>query len=556
LQFILGINEFTHDTSACLLSDGEIIGACEEERFTREKHSYGWERGGSYPKNAISWLLNKAGIDHSDLRAVALGWNRMAFSEWCHSRQTTLSMYKSIGLDHPDSKLIISPDQYAQRIEEREAFILNFERYTKVFCFDHHLCHAREAFVASNFDARLIIVIDGSGGDKSTSVWSAKNSSLALINSYPLDQSIGTFYALVTRILGFGRDNEGKTMALAALAEPCENFTALDYNIGKDKFEFNFEFLKEIITRVNKAKTTQESWIIRCRTAATVQRDLNYTLCRFFSHFAEKTGEDKIAYSGGVALNCVSNGFLHRKGLKIQTPPAPNDSGVSLGAAFEAVHHLDLSYKPGNSRFSALLGPKFDENELLNSVELAKLKVTYISNTQQKVISLLRQDGFACVVKGKLEFGPRALGNRSILADISSPGIVATLNSQIKHRESWRPFGIAIQQEKLRDYFGISRRFPYMDAAFSPRGSQKNIFRNVLHQDGSIRIQTVCADDNYWLYNLLGLCGEIFGIPALINTSLNVRSQPIVNSINDVLSFMEKTEAVRHVLIGNYLVSK
>lgn len=519
---ILGVHEFTHDIGAAVVSDENLF-AVEEERFSREKHHFGFDRAGGFPHQSVKSCLQE--IKQGEVDGVYLAW-KTGLLKWYLTKARILRCYRKAGLVHTRTKnsYFNLAHQVYSNWKRREK-VLSSLRYA---CEEvpHHRAHASYAYRTSSLQKALVVVLDGSGESESGSIFFADKNDLHLIKRYPISQSIGTLYAIITRMIGLGRDAEGKTMGLASLGQPSQRTRYLSFDLRRDRFVIDYKEVKRSGERLRKSDRNREQ--IRRNIAATLQRDLNETLSAFFGYITVKYGQRDICFGGGVALNCVFNGMLATSSIvdHLYIPAAPNDSGVALGAALEGYSRIKSCYALGlNSSFLGTLPMSTPEAE----------------SNYGNIANDLYMGKVVAVCRGRSELGPRALGNRSIFVSARDPEIRKHLNSNIKNREEWRPYGIVILKEDLEKLFGVNIDAPYMNIAIKALPSAKHIIPGCIHVDGTVRIQTVTENSNTHVHKILQQYKILSGVGALINTSFNGTGEPIVNSSFDALNTFNGT---------------
>lgn len=576
---ILGISAFYHDSAACLVRDGEIIAAAQEERFTRRKHD------AAFPQRAIDYCLAAGGLKSgAELDVVAfyekpfLKFERIFSTHLAVAPRGWPSFVKAVPV-WIKQKIWIK-----QLLREK----LGFEG-TILFP-EHHEAHAASAFFPSPFAEAAIVTIDGVGEWTTTSVGVGRDDQVELLAEMRFPHSLGLLYSAFTYYLGF-RVNSGeyKVMGLAPYGEPRYrdlilreivelkddgslrlNLAHFDFLAGLRMTNDSFARLFGAPRREPEAELTQQHMDI----ARSLQAVTEEAMLRMTRHAYELTGARKLCLAGGVALNCVGNGRILREGPfdDIWIQPAAGDAGGALGAALLAWHHYHEAPRHAletrDAQKASLLGPAFDAAELF-----AREKIPHVVLTDpelmQQTAALLADGKVVGWFQGRMEFGPRALGQRSILADPRAPGMQETLNLKIKFRESFRPFAPAVLRERVADYFGLDRPSPYMllvapvrdsDAAaagdFTERlKAVRSTIPAVTHVDGSARVQTVDAEDNPKFHALLTAFEQLTGCAVLINTSFNVRGEPPVCTPEDAFRCFMKTN-MDYLVLGNALLDK
>jgi len=528
---ILGINEFTHDVGISYIANGEphSIVSLEEERFSRKKHHYGFDRAGSLPMLGLEQLVKKTNKHENGMTYIFGSW-KTNLPTWFYTKFKILQCYRSAGVIHTSTnnnyfKLLISVIK--NYLKRKQAL----KRFNKIHFLPHHLSHASYAYRTSPFKKALVVILDGSGEKESGSIYLGDGNTLTLKKKYPIDQSLGTLYAIITRMIGFGRDGEGKTMGYAPLGTPIDDIELLAFDNKNDRFDINYSNVRKLNTLVQSDNTDT----LRQNIAATLQRDFSKTLLSFFSFITKKYDEKTVCFAGGVALNCAFNGKLLTSGIidKLYVPAAPNDSGVALGAALEGLSYHQNCYALGLK--NAFMGT--EPNNDWQPQEANLLSDGFID----AVVHELNEGKVIALCQGRAELGPRALGNRSIIASACDKNITHHLNQNVKNRELWRPYGIIIMEEEVPKLFDVACDMPFMNVALQANDYAKQVIPGCIHIDGSVRIQTVSAENNPLIYRILKKFKEASGVGALINTSFNVAGEPIVNTAQEAIRTFSQT---------------
>ncbi len=584
---ILGISAYYHDSAACLVQDGKIVAAAQEERFTRKKHDH------EFPANAIEYCLKEGGIDANQIDIVTfydkpfVKFERLLQTYLAYAPQGIASFIKAIPL-WIKQKLWIR-----ELIRER----LNFTG--KVLFPEHHESHAASAFYASPYEEAAFLTMDGVGEWATTSYGVGKGNQIKIWSEIHFPHSIGLLYSAFTYHLGFKvNSGEYKVMGLAPYGEPKYKDIILsklidlkeDGSFKMDMQYFNycagltmtnakFDRLFDEPRRKPESKLTQKHMDL----ARSVQEVTEEAMLRITRHVHRETKQENLCLAGGVALNCVGNGRVLREGpfKNIWIQPAAGDAGGALGAALLVWHqYLENPRMISSNRDvqnGSYLGPDFDRNEIKDYLEENQIPNTELTNAEltNRVSDLIAEGNVIGWFQGRMEFGPRALGNRSILGDARSPEMQEKMNLKIKFRESFRPFAPAVTEERVSDFFDIDRESPYMllvapvkseirkemtDEEKRLFGIQKlNIARSaipaVTHVDYSARIQTVSPDVNPIFYDLLKQFDKKHRCPVLINTSFNVRGEPIVCTPADAYRCFMRTN-MDYLVLGNFLINK
>ena len=592
---ILGISAFYHDSAACIVINGKIVAAAQEERFTRIKHDL------SYPKNAINFVLKFANLNLSDLDYIVF------FEKPFLKFERLLETYLAFAPKGFFQFTKAMPVWLSEKLFQKNALInhlknhdKNFKDDKKLFFSEHHLSHAASAFFPSPFEEAVVLTADGVGEWATTTVALGKGKSLEIKKEINFPHSIGLLYSAFTYYLGFKvNSGEYKVMGLAPYGKakyydviinnlvdikPDGTFkldqSFFDYATGLKMINSKFVNLFGQKVRDSKfEKLTQFHMDI----AASIQKVTEEIILRICKSLREEYQIKNLCLAGGVALNCVANGAILKQKIfdKIWVQPAAGDAGGSLGAAL-AIWHLHLKKERtiniNDSMQGSYLGPEFSQAQI--EKELSEIGANFETLNQNEIIErtterIIAGDAIGWF-QGRMEFGPRALGGRSILGDPRSETMQKDLNMKVKYRESFRPFAPSVLEEDFRDWFDVDQKSPYMlivanvankhIVTLSEKenklfGLEKlNVKRSnipaVTHIDNSARIQTVAKNFNPIFYKLLLKFKEKKGCPILINTSFNVRGEPIVNSPKDAFNCFMGTE-LDTLVIGNcFLVKK
>jgi carbamoyltransferase len=531
-SYVLGISAFYHDAAACLLRDGEIVCAIEEERLSRIKHDH------AYPERAIAACFDAAGISAGDVGAAVFYEKPLPKLErqldtWIRSFPRSFGAF------------VRSTSRYLDGRIDLNRWI---RRKTGVRCevlfAEHHLSHAAFAFHSSPFASAHVLVADGVGEWATTSLWSAGSHGLTALKEIRFPDSLGLFYSLVTAHLGFRvNEDEYKVMGLAAYGDdafPAEMEALLPF-LPEGAFRLDPRFCNfagrdsmgtpALAALLGRARRPGEPIARRHQDIArSAQVRLEAAVSRIAATLP--VGEP-LCLSGGVALNGLANALLARD-RPVHVPFAPGDSGGAIGAAYVG-HHVGQSWERPRARSSPFLGTAHARDACLRAAEREGLRAQRLEDLSGDVYVADRLAEGAIVgwFDGRMEFGPRALGNRSILADPRSTTIRDAVNLRVKHREGFRPFSPAIPRERVAEYFDVDRAVPWMTEIHPVRPEARSRIAGVVHVDGSGRLQTVERDELPRLHALLGLFEARAGVPVLLNTSFNVAGEPIVCSPED-----------------------
>ncbi len=593
MSSILGISAFYHDSAACILKDGKIIAAAQEERFTRRKHDP------SYPYNAIEFVLKYSNLKLSDVNHIVffekpfLKFERLLETYVAFAPKGFVSFAKAMPLWIKEK--LFQKNLLFNKLKDHDK---NYKSDENIFFSDHHLSHAASAFFPSPFKEAVILTADGVGEWATTTVAVGKDNNLEIKKEIHFPHSIGLLYSSFTYYAGFKvNSGEYKLMGLAPYGKPIyedkikklidikdDGTFRLDqkyfnYATGLTMTNDNFDHLFGQKPRDPKnEKITQFHMDI----AASIQKVTEEIMVKLTRSIRKEYNIKNLCLAGGVALNCVANGKILREKIfdNIWIQPAAGDAGGSLGAAL-ALWHIENKNKrivsSNDDMKGSYLGTEFNEEEIKKELEIigANFETLNYEDLINKTAELLSDEKAIGWFQGRMEFGPRALGSRSILGDPRSDNMQKNLNLKVKYRESFRPFAPSILIEDLSKWFDIDVESPYMlfvaninsSKRIRMTDSQKKLFGidklnikrsevpAVTHVDYSARIQTVDKTTNKRYYDLISKFKEKTGCPIIVNTSFNVRGEPIVNTPTDAFNCFMGTE-LDYLVIGNYILDK
>jgi carbamoyltransferase len=564
---VVGISAYYHDSAAALVEDGRVVAAAQEERFTRKKHD------AAFPSRALAWILDDAGIGLEDV-------DRIVFYEKPFIKfERLLSTYVGFAPRGFRSFRAAMPRWFRERLflrsllgRELSAVDGGFSPETLGFA-EHHQSHAASAFFASPFDRAAVLTMDGVGEWATTTIATGRGRELDLHAEITFPHSLGMLYSAFTQYLGFVvNSDEYKVMGLAPYGEPRfadvirehvldlkpdgsfrMNMDLFEYCTGLTMINDRFEALFGGPARTPEGPLEQR----HADLAASVQRVLEDAVLRLAAHATERTGERALCLAGGVALNCVANGRVLRESPidRLFIQPAAGDAGGALGAALAGYHlalQADRPTPTADAMAGAYLGPGFDQRDVERRFDALGVHYDVLDEEGllARTVDALVAGRIVGWLNGRMEFGPRALGARSILGDPRVPDMQARLNEAVKHRETFRPFAPAVLAEHAPEWFDLDVPSPYMllvaevaESRLGPPspavsglaglGVPRSTIPAVTHVDGSARVQTVHADTNPRFHALLEAFRERTGCPVLVNTSFNVRGEPIVCTPED-----------------------
>ena len=594
-MYLLGISAFYHDSAACLIQDGDIIAAVQEERFTRIKHD------SAFPTNAIKYCLKEAKIDPDKIENIVfyekpfLKFERLLETYLAFAPKGFTSFAKAMPLWIKDK--LFQKHTLINELKSTLGEAINWNE--RLLFSEHHLSHAASAFYPSPFERAAVLTLDGVGEWATTSLAIGNGKDIKVLKEIKFPHSLGLLYSAFTYYTGFKvNSGEYKIMGLAPYGEPryAELIKQKLINIADDgSFQLDMSYFDYAIglTMTNKKFDTlfggpprkPETYLSQKEMdlAASIQKVTEEIIIKLATGIAKDTGEKNLCLAGGVALNCVANGTLLREEIfdNIWIQPAAGDAGGALGAALSTWH---LHYKNErnlsegyDSMKGSYLGPEFSGDETKEELNSCGAVYKKLSDKDliEEIVSALEEQKAIGWMQGRMEFGPRALGGRSIIADPRSVTMQKQLNLKVKYRESFRPFAPSILNDDVSKWFEINVVSPYMlfvadvkeDKRRSMSSSEKLLFGidklnvprssipSVTHVDYSARIQTVHSETNPLFYSLISKFKEKTGCPLVINTSFNIRGEPIVCTPSDAFNCFMGTD-LDMLAIGNYLLVK
>jgi carbamoyltransferase len=550
-----------HDSAAVLLVDGEVVAGAAEERFSRKKHT------GDFPARAIQYCLDAARISADELDEIAHGFDYTPYRAAFLLDATSAEQYDQV---FSRAKLLSGVWQHLPDFPQ-----------DKIHQVNHHLAHAASAFYTSGWDECLVVVIDGMGEAHSATTYHAHDNQIDKLQEIAAKDSVGILYSVITLHLGFDfNSDEYKIMGLAPYGNP-ERY--------RHFFEQAVELLdngtvKIPILRMNEQREDRETYGATRRyleehliprrapdseitddhrdVAAALQECLDKVMLHICGHFGRVTGLRRLAMAGGVALNCTANGKLLQSGIfdDIYVQPAAGDDGTALGAA---LWRASRNGGVRNYRFPVpFYGPAATPSEIDKAIQQTgnRIEVTHFANLQDacaEAAKLIKGGRVLGWYRGRMEFGPRALGHRSILADPGHAEMRDRINAMVKMREAFRPFAPAVSLEQVQDWFEVPRgmELPYMIMTADVRPQFRAALPAITHVNGSARVQTVSAKDNCEFHELLKAVGKVTGREMVLNTSFNVKGQPIVNTPREAIDTFLST-GIEFLFLENTLVRR
>lgn len=559
---ILGISAFYHDSAACLIQDGKIVACAQEERFSRKKHDF------SFPKKAIEFCLQQGKISVKDLNYI--GFYEKPFIKFERILYTYLATFpRSL-----PSFLKAIPLWLKEKIWIPQTIRKELNYQGDILMIEHHLSHAASSFLVSPFQEAAILTIDGVGEWATATYGVGKDNQIEIFKELKFPHSLGLLYNAFTYYLGFQvNSDEYKVMGLAPYGKPVYydlimkelislkddgsfqvNMKYFAYDYGLKMTNANFEKLFGLPVR-NSSEPIQKK---HQDLAASIQKVTEEIMLKMANSLYQQTNLKNLCLAGGVALNCVANGRILRETEfeNIFIQPAAGDAGGAVGVAAYIYNSL-LNNQRNFVWQDAFLGPEYTDSEIKKFLQ--QNQINFKEYAQEELIKytakLLAEDKVMGWFQGRMEFGPRALGNRSILADPRKPENKDRVNKKIKFREEFRPFAPAILEEKVSEYFEINCPSPYMLLVAQVKLEKKDKIPAVVHIDGSARIQTVNRKQNALFYDLLKEFEKSTTCPVLLNTSFNLKGEPIVCTPQDAyLTFIRS--GLDYLIMGNCVLDK
>lgn len=565
---VLGLScSFWHDPSAALLVDGEIVAAVEQERFSRRKHAIG-----EIPVDAAKYCLDVAGIRADEIDVVAYPWsiasieqNRFKYVARALGRRPTKAL----------KALVSARRQQRRRMEKLDATLAALgvaPGKIEVECVEHHLAHASSAYHFSGFDEAAVLTIDGMGEITTCLFGLARQGKIEKIHEIQKPDSLGLFYAAMTEYLGFEHnDGEYKVMGMASYGDASKVdldgiVTSKDGDLRIDtdyvwtprekRWRSDKPFGKKLVERLGPPREGDEIDEPYIHIAAAVQKRLEDAALELLDYHLRPVLEKtrRLCFAGGCALNVVLNRKLmaHPLVKELWVQPGAGDSGLSLGAASYAAARRGERVKP---QTHAYLGPRSTTDEVMKELDSLRIPYERLEDAPARAAELLAHGEVVAWFQGRMEWGPRALGNRSILGHPGKRGVADDINARIKYRERWRPFCPSVLEEKAADVLGSSHPSPFMTHSFVVNPAWKERIPEVVHVDGTARPQVVSKATNPRFHRLISEFERRTGLPCVVNTSLNRRGEPIVMTPKDALA-MFYGSGLEFLVLEDVLVTK
>lgn len=544
---VLGLNGWTergHDGGATLIIDGNLVFSVEEERLTGVRHAYD-----SIPTKSINACLKYANLTLDDIDKFIFGWDYE-------------KIYEMIG------------DKFISKEEMAEKLLGNKKYASKLEYLTHHIAHAYSAFTPSNYEDALVFVIDGQGEYMGTSLYlaSRKTNEMKLLFESPI--SLGYFYAGITKQIGFNGGEEGKTMGLASYGESTytdalRKLISLDEDgnlrcvfhidkVSKDEENATIDKWQELLSliipkREGRIISITDDIIPYANLARSAQEILSEIMTGIIQKHVKLTDVHNVCLAGGVALNCPTSSAIEQMSEvnRVFVQPAANDGGISLGAAIKGALDMGDDVK---IEMIPYLGPEYSDEKIKKAIETKNYEYERFNNIAKVIARLLNEGKIVANYQGRLELGPRALGNRSLLASPEKYEMLVRMN-ELKGREVWRPLAPAVMLDHQAECFDSNIFSPHMTKNFTVLNEMKNRLAAITHVDGTSRIQSVTREYNELFYNTINEFYKLTGIPVVINTSFNVKGEPIVCTPLEAIDSFERMN-LDYLALGNYLIKK
>ena len=565
-MYILGLTTLG-DAAASLICDGTLVAAAEEERFSRVKHHSG------FPYEAVRYCLDEAGIEMKDVEHVGLYWKPWILRHKAMQAVKSFAISRDMFRARVDRGIVQVSDSYLGMLKLPRLIRRHFGPSDFRFHYlEHHLCHAASAFLVSPFETAAILTADGTGEETTTLFTQGRGTRIKVLKRIKLPHSLGQFYSAVTNFLGFDMfaGDEWKVMGLAAYGKPeyydFLSRRALSKN-GDNDFEVNIRvldhhlakryiFSEEIVEAMGPPRQPNEAVSEQhCNIASSAQRVLEEIVLNLLNGLYEQTREENLCLAGGVAFNSVMNGRIMQESpfKRFFIQPAAGDAGCSLGAAY-MIYHGRLKRPRVFQMEHAYYGPSFSSRSCAEALIQTGLQFETLPDEEllPRVAHLIADGAIVGWFQGRMEFGPRALGNRSFLADPRRADMRELLNKKVKLREWFRPLAPSMREESSKEIFGHSHRDPFMITVLTVADDQKARIPAVVHVDGTARPQTVSRKTNPRYWQLIREFERITGVPVLLNTSFNIQ-EPIVCRPEDAIKTF-KSASFEALVLEDHLV--
>ncbi|WP_205511037.1 carbamoyltransferase family protein [Longitalea arenae] len=562
---ILGINFYYHDSTACIVSDGALVVAIEEERLTRKKHTV------DFPVQAINKCMEAARLTPADIDYIAVSVDPAL----CLGKKLFYGMKNlSHGRKFIWQELMMNLFWKRKRLKNWYGSFFKNAHKPPVHFIPHHLSHVVGTFLISPYESAALLSVDGSGEWATTFMGKAKDCNYTCFRQDYFPMSLGSVYEAVTQFCGFIPNyDEGKTMGLAPLGNPQKFYDKVsktfwindDLSIGVDLSYFKYQYYSpvrysskfvEVFGKPRNKDKRAPFEQHHLDIAAAFQLHLEECMLTLTRGLHKKTGEDYLVLAGGVALNSVANGRIVREsGFKdIYLMPAAGDNGTALGAAYY-LYNCILKNKRGFVHTDPYVGPGYSNKEIEIIIKSCKLSANYYFNIEEKTAEILNEGKIVGWYQGGMEIGPRSLGNRSILANPTLKHMKDKVNAEVKHREAFRPFAPSCPIEDVPKYFEQHVADPFMLKVCNVLPDKREVVPAITHVDGTARLQTIHSETNNRFHTLLKEFEKLSGVPVLLNTSFNVMGEPIVESPYDAIRCFFTT-GLDVLVLGNFIIEK
>jgi len=557
---ILGINAFGHDTSAALVIDGNLIAAVEEERLNREKNTR------AFPHLSIEYCLKEAGIKFHEIDCISYAYKPHL---WFLQR----FLYHQLRFfPHAMEELRYAKRSATKFLNLKNNIRSELKTTKSIVLVKHHDAHIASTYLISPFEKSAILTLDGIGEYETSVQAVGYGNQIKRLGSANFPHSLGLMYSCISHFVGYSAGlDEGKVMGLAAYGDSSHYYSEFKKIVrfkpfGKFEFDLSYfeyhkkrnQWLSEKFYKIFGPKRGIDEIMTErhINVAAAAQKVLEETILHITEGLFEKTKLDAICLAGGVALNSVANGKILEQGLfkEIFIQPASGDSGLPIGSAFY-VHNIINGKKRDFVEKHTYWGPKFTASEIIEELNNYELPIYKSPNMAEEVAKLLTEKNVVGFYQGRMEFGPRALGNRSIIADPRFHDMKDIVNEKIKFRESYRPFAPAVLAEYCGDFFERDYTSPYMLLVYKAKPGVENIIPAVIHADGTGRVQTVEKELNPEYHGVISCFHKLTGVPVIINTSFNIKDEPIVCSPEDAIRCFLGTN-IDVLVMDDYIVKK
>ena len=561
-MYILGISCYYHDAAACLVKDGRLVAASEEERFTRNKHDT------NFPINAIKYCLESENITIKNIDYIGfyekpfLKFERLLYSHFEMFPKSFIPFYKAI------------PSWLSEKLRIHKTIRKKLGYKGKVIFVEHHLAHAASSYLVSPFDEAAIMTVDGVGEWATTALGYGKGNGITLEKEIHFPHSLGLLYSTVTAYLGFKvNDHEYKVMGLAPYGKPLyyDKFRKIikvnedgSFRLDMNYFAYHYKMTmpsKKFIKEFGPQRKRNDELTQRHKDiASSLQKITEDVLFSLLNNLHKIHRTKNLCLSGGVALNSVANGKITKNTpfRNIFVQPAAGDAGTCIGAAFYICNSI-LGKKRSFIMNHSYFGPQFSRGEIKIYLDNNNVKYREFKSDKelvQKTAALLYDNNVVGWFEGRMEFGPRALGARSILSNATNPDMRDILNLKVKHREHFRPFAPVISKEDVHDYFEIDKdEEPFMLFVYPFKKEKRNIVPSVVHVDGTGRLQTTSKEENSLYYGVIKEFEKLSGVPILVNTSFNIRGEPIVCTPENAYRCMMGT-GIDYLIMGKFFIKR